>query len=144
MVDQPEVIYDADGHPRFFKFATDVAQADRALTLAAPDRVIPTPRQSAEAFLSANAEGLGVASAGIQASGLRAAAVAPSPAARPALRFLDEKRVMDSTTVGFVQTMFGLPIYQAGISVTTQGPQNAVTAASSTLHYGVDGKVPEK
>ena len=39
-----------------------------------------------------------------------------------ALRFESEKHTMDSTVVSYNQTMFGLPIYQAGVSVVMHGP----------------------
>ena len=35
--------------------------------------------------------------------------------------FKSEKHTMNSTIVSYTQTMFGLPIYQAGVSVTMQG-----------------------
>ena len=38
-----------------------------------------------------------------------------------ALRFESEKHTMDSTVVSYNQTMFGLPIYQAGVSVVMHG-----------------------
>lgn len=48
--------------------------------------------------------------------GLRAAI---APVDEPeSLRFESETKLMDSTTVSYTQTMFGLPIYQAGVSVT--------------------------
>jgi hypothetical protein len=59
-----------------------------------------------------------------------------------ALRFESEKHLMDSTVVSFTQTMFGLPIYQAGVSVTLQSPDNSVRAASSTLHYDIAAQPP--
>ena len=59
-----------------------------------------------------------------------------------ALRFESEKHTMDSTVVSYNQTMFGLPIYQAGVSVVMHGPQNQVKAATSTLHYDVAAQPP--
>ena len=58
------------------------------------------------------------------------------------MRFESETNLMDSTTVSYTQTMFGLPIYRAGVSVTMQGPDNRLKAATSTLHYDVSAEPP--
>src|SRR5258706_15030360 len=49
---------------------------------------------------------------------------------------------MDCTKVNYVQRLFGLPIYQAGVSVTTHQPDNSISAATSTLHYDIDAAPP--
>jgi len=142
MADQDKVVVDEQGHPRFFSF--ERAAASPGLTAVAADGVLTgaTPQESAQKFLAANASvlGLGLAAPATDTFSM-APAIAPT-AERVGLRLEDEKAMMDTTTVAYAQTMFGLPIYQAGISVTTQGEDNAVTAASSTLQYGVEAKLP--
>src|SRR5262245_64588742 len=106
MNDQDKILYDEDGHPRHFSFAA----ADAGLTGT-------TPQDAAKSFLMAHAAALKVPSAAMHTLELKAAA-APSDE-NESLRFESETKVMDSTTVSYTQTMFGLPIYQAGVSVTT-------------------------
>lgn len=142
MADQDKVVVDEQGRPRYFSFErrepVDAAAmgGDEATGLTGA-----TPQQSARNFLAANADALGLAPESFGNFDVNAA-VAPSPEGQ-ALRFESEQGMMDSSTVTYVQTMFGLPIYQAGVSVTTHGPDNAVTAASSTLHYDVAAAMPE-
>ncbi|HEX8258507.1 MAG TPA: hypothetical protein VF589_12825 [Allosphingosinicella sp.] len=142
MADQQNVVQDEGGHARYFKFdRSEPADAIEAMALAAETgRAGATAQESARNFLLANAATLGIAPEGAASLEL-SAGIAPSPEGQ-ALRFESEKRIMDTTTVTYVQTMFGLPIHEAGVSVTTQGPANEVAAASSTLHYDIEAPAP--
>lgn len=143
MADPEKVIVDSDGHARYFSF--DRPEAGGGIIALTEEKSAPptgrTPQESAQKFLLANAEQLGLSSGVSDTLSVRAGV---APTAEPlALRFESEKSMMDTATVAYVQTMFGLPIYQAGISVTTQGQDNAVSAASSTLHYDVKAELPK-
>jgi hypothetical protein len=52
-------------------------------------------------------------------------------------RFLSEKRLEDLTTVAFHQTCCGLPVWEAGLSVTLKHGPFRVIGARSTLHHGI-------
>ena len=49
-------------------------------------------------------------------------------------RYLTQKPLFDLTTVAFHQTYFGLPLWEAGLSVTIKHGPLRVVAARSTLH----------
>jgi hypothetical protein len=129
------IIYDDQGHARHFNFARDAgARADLAASTSR------TPQDVANAFLQEQADVLKMPLAAVQSLGVRAA-IAPT-SENQAVRFDFEKRLMDSTIVNYTQTMFGLPIYQAGVSVTIQHPDVSVKAATSTLHYDIAAQSP--
>src|SRR6266436_510446 len=137
MADNPSIIYDKQGHPRQFSFTRDgAATAARAATSARA----PTPQEAARQFLTQNAEILQLPKAALNSVDVKAA-IAPVPE-NEALRFEKEKNLMDSTIVSYSQTMFGLPIYEAGVSVVMHGSDNEVKAATSTLHYDIEAQVP--
>lgn len=142
MADQSKIISDDEGRARYFSFAPGGSGAGVAGIApgAAAGLTGATPQESARKFLTSHADALGLAPEAVDALDVHAA-IAPTPRGE-ALRFESETPLMDSTTVTYVQTMYGLPIYQAGVSVTTHGADNAVTAAASTLHYDVNAKPP--
>jgi hypothetical protein len=129
MADTDKIVYDEDGHPRHFDFGPGEAGLTGA-----------TPQETAKTFLMSHADVLKVPTDAMRSLELRAA-IAPTDETE-SLRFESETRLMDSTTVSYTQTMFGLPIYQAGVSVTMHGPDNRLKAATSTLHYDVAAKPP--
>lgn len=129
-----EIIYDSEGYPRHFKFRTG---KDTAIRLADAGG---TPQDAAQEFLKAQADLLKVPQGAMRSLGVRAA-IAPT-AEDQALRFESETHLMDSAVVSYHQTMFGLPIYQAGVAVTVRVPDNSVQAATSTLHYDIDAQPP--
>ena len=141
MADGSKIIYDDEGHARYFSFtregsaATVMAMDARTV---APQAV--TPQQAAKKFLAEHAEILQLPHTAMQSMDVRAA-VAPVTE-NEALRFESEKHTMDSTVVSYNQTMFGLPIYQAGVSVVMHGADNSVKAATSTLHYDIAAQPP--
>jgi len=57
-------------------------------------------------------------------------------------RFLSEKRHSDLTTVAFQQTFFGLPVWEAGLSITMKDNPLRVIGAQSTLHPDLEVKRP--
>jgi hypothetical protein len=129
MADTDNVIYDDQGHPRHFNFPRGAAGLTGG-----------TPQEVAKEFLRAQANVLKVPQ-----EAMRSLDVAPGIAPigeDESLRFESEKRLMDSTVVSYTQTMFGLPIYQAGVSVTMHQPDNSVKAATSTLHYDIAAQPP--
>ena len=123
------VLYDDQGHARHFNFPRGAAGLTGG-----------TPQDVAKEFLRAQADVLKVPH-----DAMRSLDVAPGIAPiseDESLRFESEKRLMDSTVVSYSQTMFGLPIYQAGVSVTLHQPDNSVKAATSTLHYDIAAQPP--
>lgn len=58
------------------------------------------------------------------------------------LRFAEEKSLMGTTVVSYVQTYFGLPIWEAGVSVTLQDKPLRVTSSQSTVHFDVQVQKP--
>ena len=129
MADDTQIVYDEQGHPRHFKIGLGPAAWVGA-----------TPHHAAAAFLAEQAGVLKIGPDAIRSIDVRAA-VAPIEEAQ-ALRFESEARIMDASVVSYCQTMFGLPIFGAGISVHTRDPDNAVTAAHSTLQYDIVAKRP--
>jgi hypothetical protein len=136
MADDSKIIYDEQGHARYFNFTPNRTEA-AARTM---DVKIATPQEVAKQFLANHAEILQLPQTAMRSMDVRAA-VAPV-AESEALRFESEKHTMDSTVVSYNQTMFGLPIYQAGVSVIMHNQDNSVKAASSTLHYDVAAQPP--
>ena len=130
-----DVIYDEQGHARHFRVARDPT-GGAALAAAAAS----TPQEAARNFLTAQASVLQVPQDAMRTLDVRSA-IAPT-AENQALRFESETHLMDTAVVSYSQTMFGLPIYQAGISVTVRTPDNSVQAASSTLHYDILAQPP--
>jgi zinc metalloprotease ZmpB len=63
-------------------------------------------------------------------------------AARVEHRFLSEKRQFDISTVSYQQTCFGLPVWEAGISVTMKHNPLRVVGARSTQHPDLAVKRP--
>ena len=57
-------------------------------------------------------------------------------------RFLSEKHQSDLTTVAFYQTCFGLPVWEAGLSITMKDNPLRVVGAQSTMHPDLKVKRP--
>ncbi len=131
------ILYDEQGHPRHFNIIED---ADTDIAPSATRAMPASAQEAAKQFLASHADLLQLKRNVMQSMDVRAS-LAPV-AEDEALRFESEKHTMDSTVVSYNQTMFGLPIYQAGVSVVMHGPQNQVKAATSTLHYDVAAQPP--
>ncbi len=71
------------------------------------------------------------------------AAIAHEPGdAAVEYRLLSEKRQSDLTTVAYHQTCFGLPVWEAGLSITIKHDPLRVLGARSTLHPELKVKRP--
>ena len=55
-----------------------------------------------------------------------------------------ENQFMGASTVAYVQTLGGLPIWEAGVSVTVQPEPRRVTSSYSTYHYDAKVEKPER
>src|SRR5262249_17373037 len=110
-----EIVRDEQGHARYLKVQPDPEPAAKLAFSA--DHHAASPQESARNFLTAHADVIGLATESTESLHLTAAET-PSGEDQ-ALRFESEKTIMGTSTVSYVQTMFGLPVYQAGISVTT-------------------------
>ena len=135
MADNQSVVYDEQGHARHVRMIRGTLSRDAAAGI-----VSGTAQQAAEKFLKDNASLFELAPVATESLGLRAA-IAPNGEDQQ-LHFESEVQLMDSTVVSYNQTMFGLPIYLAGISVTLHSADNSVQAAASTLHYGIKAQAP--
>lgn len=61
-----------------------------------------------------------------------------SPSHDGKLEVVDEKDIMDTTTVSYQQTYQGLPVWKAGVSVTIQSDPMRVTASQSSVHKDIN------
>jgi len=59
-------------------------------------------------------------------------------------RFLEEKHQFDSSTVGYYQTDFGIPVWQAGVAVQMKVNPFRVLSSQSTLHPDLELEPPNK
>src|SRR5262245_50411759 len=59
------------------------------------------------------------------------------------LKFAAVKNFMGTIVVSYAQTHFGLPIWEAGISVTMMDRPLRVTSSYSTIHLVVDAQAPD-
>ena len=99
-----------------------------------------SPQENSINFIQQNAELLNIPISSARKIGMKAGLTAVDEGG--GLRIEKQKQQMDTTTVSYVQTMFGLPVYESGISVTMQGNENAVIAASSTLDHNIKAEMP--
>jgi hypothetical protein len=128
MPDDANIVYDDNGHPRHVSYSGGISVTGA------------TPQEVAQNFLREQATALQIPQNAMDSLHV-SAAIAPISEDQ-SLRFESEKRLMDSTVVSYAQTMFGLPIYQAGVSVVMNRPNNSVRAATSTLHYDITAQPP--
>src|SRR5262245_10751545 len=56
------------------------------------------------------------------------------------LRFGEEKRLLDSTTVSYAQTHRGVPVWESGFSIHMLDKPLRVTSSASTLHEKIEVK----
>ncbi|MDR6859875.1 hypothetical protein [Variovorax guangxiensis] len=108
--------------------------------LAAGVAAITGPRALAEQYLRDSAHLYDFAA---EQTGNFAAAISAGPTdAGVELRFKEEKAVGSSVTVSYDQTLYGLPIWRAGMTVRVDGKQMGVTGSHNTAHYGVQARRP--
>lgn len=124
-----EISYDSDG---------DVVNVK--VTGTSGEWSAATPQESAISFLRQNAGALKISGILNDRMVMKAGVSVIEEGSN--LRFEKQKQQMDTTTVSFVQTMFGLPVHESGISVTMQGHDNLVIAAASTLDHKIKAEMP--
>jgi hypothetical protein len=124
------------------KIVRDAAGTARALSH--PNRYIvtdaPTPQLAARDYLNRYGDLLGLQPQQIRH--LFLPAEQEPGAGEVEYRFLSEKRQFDLTTVAFYQTCFGLPVWEAGLSITMKDNPLRVVGAQSTLHPDLEVKRP--
>jgi hypothetical protein len=99
-----------------------------------------TPRTLAEQYIRDTA---GVFELAPTATSNFAAALAPNPGdAGVELRFKEEKGSGSSVAVAYDQTVLGLPIWNAGMSVRIDSKAMAVTGSHNATHYNVEVEKP--
>ncbi len=59
------------------------------------------------------------------------------------LRFIEKKSVKNIQVVSYVQTYYGLPVWQAGVNVRMQSDPMQVTSSQSTVHHDIDLAMPK-
>jgi zinc metalloprotease ZmpB len=119
-----------------------VGLTEEAATAAGvPTVAASTPQALAEQYLREVAPIYGLDEAmlpgggdAIDASGL----TTPGEPAQGRLELTEEKEVMGTTVVSYQQTYHGLPVWEAGVSVTMLDAPLRVTASQSSVHSGVD------
>jgi hypothetical protein len=99
-----------------------------------------SPRRLADSYLKDVAEIYALAPRAT--SNLAALAASAPSEAPPELRFKEEKNAGTSVTVAYDQTVLGLPIWNAGMTVRIDGSQMHVTGSHNATHYEVDPVTP--
>lgn len=59
------------------------------------------------------------------------------------LRLVKEKKMLETTVVSYVQTHFGLPIWEAGVSVTLHSNPLRITSSTSSIHHDIKVEKPD-
>jgi zinc metalloprotease ZmpB len=126
---QTKIVRDADGIARV------LSHADRYVATEAP-----TPQLAAHDYLSRYGRLLGLQQKQLS-NPFRSVEQEPAAAAVE-YRYSSEKRQFDLTTVAFHQTCFGLPVWEAGLSITMKHGPLRVVGARSTLHPKLAVKRP--
>lgn len=99
-----------------------------------------TPRALAEQYIRDVAEIYG-----LESESTENFAAAPTPAPSQAgteLRFKEEKRAGGGTSVSYDQTRFGLPIWDAGMTVRINTAPMQVTSSHNAVHYEIEVHQP--
>jgi hypothetical protein len=122
----PIVQTDAAGVPRFLSFAAP--ESDAGLRSQAPQTV-------AHNFLQQRGDLLALAPVTLKSLDQPLADLPESELA--GLRVSGDKRLMDSITVAYAQTYFGLPVIGAGVAVTLRDEPLGVMAATSTVRHDI-------
>lgn len=115
-------------------FAENVEAAAGAPTVAAA-----TPQALAEQYLREVGPIYGLDDAllpGVSAA-FAGDGAAPAQAADGKLVLAEEKEILGTTVVSYQQTYDGLPVWEAGVSVTMQDAPLRVTASQNSVHTGL-------
>jgi len=121
---QPFVAADAEG------LAALTADATASVVSAA------TPQALAEQYLQQVAPVYGINENMLSGHG-EAALTAEGAGAGSKLELTEEKEMMGTTIISYQQTYDGLPVWEAGVSVTIQPEPMRVTASQSSVHQEV-------
>jgi hypothetical protein len=102
--------------------------------------VLPTPGNLASAYMQDVAE--------IYAIPKQALTTLQEPVSRKIkdeetrLRFLEQKRIVNATVIGYQQTYLGLPVWEAIVTVRLHEDPLRVTSSVSAIHHDVKVKKP--
>jgi hypothetical protein len=99
-----------------------------------------TPRALAEQYLRDAAPVFGFTPA--ETANFSAETAPSATNAGVELRFKEEKAVGNGVTVSYDQTVYGLPIWDAGVAVRIDGKAMGVTSAHNAAHYAVQAQRP--
>src|SRR5262245_37974243 len=112
-----------------------------AVDLLAMEAAAPlTPRALAEQYLRDAAPVFEFAPA--ETANFAAAAESSPSEAGVELRFKEEKSVGGGVTVSYDQTVLGLPIWDAGVTVRIDGRAMGVTGSHNAAHYAIQANRP--
>ena len=115
-------------HKQYRPDAVDLLSAGRSAPL--------TPRTLAEQYIRDAAQVFGFAREETE-NFAAASTVSPSEAGVE-LRFKEEKAVGSGVTVAYDQTVYGLPIWDAGVTVRVDSKEMGVTGSHNAAHYDID------
>jgi len=99
-----------------------------------------TPRTLAEQYLRETADIFGFASE--ETSNFSATTGVSPTEAGVELRFKEEKTVGNGVTLAYDQTVYGLPIWDAGVTVRIDRKAMGVTGSHNAAHYDVQARRP--
>jgi hypothetical protein len=139
---EARVTKDEDEHIRQLSFtATPFESSGLESTVHGSSHRTDTPRSLAEQFLKETAPVFGFSSGEIE----NFAAFTEKKAIDVGveLRFKEEKNVMNTAVaVGYDQTIFGLPIWEAGVTVRIDSKKMVVSGAHNARHYDIEAHRP--
>lgn len=130
---EPIVQNDGAGIPRYLTFPSG-----------APDEALSKlpPQAHTNIFLERNAQLLALKPDTLRSLAQPLAALPEVELA--GVRFEVEKRLMDSVIVGYVQTYFGLPVMDAGVSVSLRDTPRAIQSVTSTVYHNIQVDRPSE
>lgn len=133
---------DASGNVRQLSHPQKLYRPAAMDLLAANASAQLTPRTLAEQYLRDAGPVLGFAQE--ETANFAAAPAIGLSAAGVELRFKEEKAVGAGVTVAYDQTIYGLPIWDAGVTVRIDGRQMGVTGSHNAAHYEVRAHQPAR
>lgn len=105
--------------------------------VAAGFEAAPSPRALAEQYLREIAPVLELPDEALANFAAELERTAPQSGGSE-LRFREEKTAADMAAVTFAQTRFGIPVWNAGVTVRVRTAPNAVLGAQNEFHYDLD------
>lgn len=108
-----------------------------------PDRAVESPQALARAYLEAVAEQYDIPEEAIADAGTPLAGELDVEEGSR-LAFAEQKRTRDMVTVSFAQGLFGLPVWEAGFTVTMRGDPLGVVSSRSSFRHGVGAQPPNQ